>query len=98
MVTLYETERGDFAPAESLTLEEALQAFRRGHLVLTPEQAVAAFHGGLLLATDADALTAPAVNAVASAFVGFEVRIERGSIWGRRAGDDRHVIVVEGVQ
>lgn len=82
MVTLYETERGDFAPASALTADEAVSAFRAGHL----------------LAADVHALSAEALTAVVRAFTGFELRVERGSVWGRRAGDDRPVIVVEGVQ
>ena len=32
MITLYETARGDYAPAQSLTPAEALEARRRGWL------------------------------------------------------------------
>ena len=82
MVTLYGTERGDFAPASALTADEAVSAFRAGHL----------------LAADVHALSAEALTAVVRAFTGFELRVERGSVWGRRVGDERPVIVAKGVQ
>jgi len=71
MVTLYETERGDFAPASALTTEEALHAHQRGWL----------------LVTDLGKLSAEARKAVSLAFVGYRVRVESGKVSGRRLGD-----------
>lgn len=80
MVTLYETKRGDFAPASSLTDEEAVDMFERQHL----------------LASDLAALRPSARLAVLRAIKNFEVgTASRGStvfVWGLRMGDPRRVI------
>lgn len=64
-VTLYETARGDFAPASSLTPEEAVAAHEHGHLLardwgsLTPiARATVEDHVGWLRAIDPSALEA----------------------------------------
>lgn len=85
MITLYETKRGDYVLAKSLTKKEAVRAYERGWLLAAD-----------LLELKPKALSA--VKRVFKAKTGFELRIERGSIWGRKAGDKRPVIVVEGVQ
>lgn len=85
MVTLYETERGDHAPASALTADEAVRAYQQGWL----------------LATDVQALTPEALEAVVRVFeagAGLGVRAESGSIWGRKAGDKRPVITTKAVQ
>lgn len=80
MVNLYETKRGDFAPASGLTDEEAVDLYERQ----------------LLLATDIAWLRPSARLAVLRAIKGFQVEsaVRSGTVivWGLRMGDPRRVI------